>query len=870
MPDSAGFHAFIKKLRSNEALTYGVTEAQRARLVTKKAKANGAAGDVIARDEEHFRFAEGQPGIMMFDYDPRPGYPPESRKSREELDVILREVVPGWATTERLWRASSTAFVYNNGEELIGSGGWRAYCLVDDASAIPMLGAAIYQRLWEAGHGYVHISDSGALLDRSIVDASVWQASRLDFAAPPVMGPGLKRLTPRDMLLPGEPVLRTTDLIADCLPLSEWRRTSPELRDAKRAIKPEAEKVRRRFVKERTESLKHEGFNVDPRVIERAVTQQVLEGTFVLCAKDGSKVAVGELLADPVTYDKQQFHDPLEPDFDDPRIATAFLSGGNPCIYSFIHGGIRYALGNDDSEAKSKPNGADAQSKNDAGCMDSPESSDSGGREESAGDAETAGEGESSVEADEGADGQPDNVVPFPPKKSRDGKKRAGKNENADDGTAWDEYNRECAQVTARINKRHAFIHSRGGRACVLHEGFDENGNSKEFYYRLPDFHDIMCNRLDLLVVSPKGKQTPGSQVWQAHPDRRSYQGVTFNPSTTERDAGDYYNLYRGFTVEPKRGVWHLLRHHIHDVLAAGDDEVDEYIIRWLAWAMQNPDKPAEVALVFKGPRGCGKGTLGNPLVRLYGQHGLHLSSTHLLTGRFSGHFEKVCFVFADESLWAGDKAGEQQLKRLITEPTLTIEGKHRDAYEAPNRLKIIMASNENWVAPVGPHERRFVISDVSPARVGDKGYFAAIHHETANGGLEAMLHDLKEMDLAGFHPRRDLPETEAIKEQARRSLPPEMKWLLSLLQKGRLPNPTKAADRTTLEELHESARHDIGRKKEVGSQDIVTFIKEWNVQKVRTNTGNVWEFPPLAEMRAKFDREYGKQAWDEPFAWVK
>ena len=40
----------------------------------------------------------------------------------------------------------------------------------------------------------------------------------------------------------------------------------------------------------------------------------------------------------------------------------------------------------------------------------------------------------------------------------------------------------------------------------------------------------------------------------------------------------------------------------------------------------------------------------------------------------------------------------------MITEPTLAIEGKNRDAFMAPNYLKIMMASNEEWVAPVGPN----------------------------------------------------------------------------------------------------------------------------------------------------------------------
>lgn len=41
--------------------------------------------------------------------------------------------------------------------------------------------------------------------------------------------------------------------------------------------------------------------------------------------------------------------------------------------------------------------------------------------------------------------------------------------------------------------------------------------------------------------------------------------------------------------------------------------------------------------------------------------------------------------MFADETLWAGDKRSVGALKRLITEPTLTIERKGIDAVQEKN-----------------------------------------------------------------------------------------------------------------------------------------------------------------------------------------
>ena len=82
-------------------------------------------------------------------------------------------------------------------------------------------------------------------------------------------------------------------------------------------------------------------------------------------------------------------------------------------------------------------------------------------------------------------------------------------------------------------------------------------------------------------------------------------------------------------------------------------------------------------------------------------------------------------------------------LKALITEPFLTIEAKYQNAIQMPNFVHLMMASNEEWVVPAGLEARRFFVLEVSPDRANDHAYFAALWSEMANGGYEAMLHDL-------------------------------------------------------------------------------------------------------------------------------
>jgi hypothetical protein len=233
-----------------------------------------------------------------------------------------------------------------------------------------------------------------------------------------------------------------------------------------------------------------------------------------------------------------------------------------------------------------------------------------------------------------------------------------------------------------------------------------------------------------------------------------------------------------------------LLRELIRDVLTDGDDASFEYVLNWMAFMFQHPGEVAEVAIAFRGAKGTGKGTLGRALAKLAGASGLHISSPGHLVGRFNSHLQNCVCLFADEAFWAGDKAGEAVLKQLVTEPTLTYEGKGRDAVMGKNHVHIVMASNNDWVVPAGMDgERRFAVFNVSERRRGDREFFLALNRQLDEGGLAGLLHDMLMRDIRDWHPRDNVPQTEALAEQIERSQSPEESWWDGLLDTGKLPN---------------------------------------------------------------------------------
>lgn len=416
------------------------------------------------------------------------------------------------------------------------------------------------------------------------------------------------------------------------------------------------------------------------------------------------------------------------------------------------------------------------------------------------------------------------------------------------------------------LNDSHAVILCEGGKTrimCYAPSPID-NWHSMVVLQSFQDFRNSYCNRT-VEITNAKGKPAymPLGEWWIKHPHRRQYRSLTFAPGAPEVVNGDF-NLWQGFGYEPKQGDWSLLRGHVTDVLANGNAAHAEYIIRWAAWSIQHPAEQAEVALVFRGARGTGKGTFARALMQLFGQHGRHVSQMKQVAGNFNAHLRDCCLLFADEAYTRDDRKAEAELKRMITEPTLQIEAKGRDAVPALNHLHVVMASNNDWVAPAGTYERRFAIFDVSDCRRGNKAYFRALHNQLQSGGYEAMLHDLLNRPLDDWHPRDDIPQTDALQDQKALSLTPYQDWMATLLDDGELPGALFDRPNTALSQaLLAHARQNVPGLQYATDNKLGRFLRqEWGCQKYSNGSSRGWQFPPLLRLRKLWEERYGAWQW--------
>ncbi|HSW93779.1 MAG TPA: DUF5906 domain-containing protein [Gammaproteobacteria bacterium] len=285
-------------------------------------------------------------------------------------------------------------------------------------------------------------------------------------------------------------------------------------------------------------------------------------------------------------------------------------------------------------------------------------------------------------------------------------------------------------------------------------------------------------------VSDDKTKSIPAGQYWLTmHKKKITYRGIVYAPEyDSDRTPDDRLNIWTGFAVNPEpTGSWELLKKLILETLCGSNNTSYEYVINWMARAVQMPSEPGAVALVFKGPKGTGKSTLGTAFIRLFGQHGMHVTSPTLLTGRFNAHLRDISALFADEAFWAGDKTGEGILKGLVTDSLITYEGKGTNAESGRNCVHLMMASNEDWVVPADlTGERRFAVFGVEN-NVRDNNFWGAVKYELNNGGLKRMLYDLKTRDISDFNVFH-VPQTSALAEQKVQTLRTSEAWLWDLV----------------------------------------------------------------------------------------
>ena len=421
-----------------------------------------------------------------------------------------------------------------------------------------------------------------------------------------------------------------------------------------------------------------------------------------------------------------------------------------------------------------------------------------------------------------------------------------------------------------QMNEKYAVIGDVGGKCLVLGWVPSKIDNTLQVpsFQTFRSFTERFSHKYVAIRVPKdegwKEEIKPLGAQWLKWPHRTSYEAIDMVPNAPPLLPGNILNLWKGFAVAPAAGDWSLMKRHISEVLANNDPECLTYIMKWAAWKLQHPGERAEVALVFKGDKGSGKGTFANALKRIFGPHGMQIFSSKHMTGQFNAHLRSCLLLYADEAFWAGDKQGESVLKGMLTEPTLMIEQKGIDPTPWTNRLGVIMAANADWVVPAGQKERRYAVFNVNGFYSGNYDYFEDLYDEINHGGLEAMMYDLLRVDLRGWHPRF-VPQTQALQEQKFRTFDTRYEWFENMLSEGILRGSLPDLPMVSAQALYNDFIDNSPGNKHCSKAAFGNFLREQGCIKLHGAQGNRWRFRTLKEHREHWVQRFGAWTWSDP-----
>lgn len=441
----------------------------------------------------------------------------------------------------------------------------------------------------------------------------------------------------------------------------------------------------------------------------------------------------------------------------------------------------------------------------------------------------------------------------------------------------WDEY----WPIINKINSCHAFALT-GGQAVIIRE-YQKDGQPRVGYMRPDHFKLAWGDRfLNYRDISGTERAKPWGEVWLRCQHKRKFEDIVFKPAPPGKKGHkrSEYNLWRGWPVKPSgRGSCDLFLEMVKNVICGGSKEQYEYLLSWMAHAVQRPQERPEVAVVLLGGKGIGKSFFADTFSRLFGHHGKKVVNPKHVTGQFNEHLQDCMVLFIDEAINAKNmKQDLGIINDVITAKTITIEAKYQNKIEVESYLRVIFASNQTWVVDASPDERRYFVPDISEHRKQDTKYFKAIHEQMfKNGGLENLLSRLEALPIEDFEPRH-VPMTKALGGQKRESMKVEERLLEKILMDGELVVggswglvPTENLHRKYLTMCagrvsHPLDKAGLGRflRKAIPSVRTTKPTQAGLAKKGILVKGKpesqipCFEFPPLEEARAEFARYMG------------
>lgn len=203
---------------------------------------------------------------------------------------------------------------------------------------------------------------------------------------------------------------------------------------------------------------------------------------------------------------------------------------------------------------------------------------------------------------------------------------------------------------------------------------------------------------------------------WIEHRERRmiNQDKLVFDPTMRQEEGA--INIFDGLPLSPLTGdqawagCWGIQR--LLKFLCEGDDDVYQWVLRWLALPLQKPGTKMASALLFHGEvQGAGKSFLFSDIHRrLYGKYSKTLEQLQL-EGQYSDWKSQTLYAVFEEIFGGNSKYTHQgTVKHMVTGKTQRIEKKFVSGWEESNHMNVVFLSNEIQPLPIERNDRRLCV----------------------------------------------------------------------------------------------------------------------------------------------------------------
>lgn len=256
-------------------------------------------------------------------------------------------------------------------------------------------------------------------------------------------------------------------------------------------------------------------------------------------------------------------------------------------------------------------------------------------------------------------------------------------------------------------------------------------------------------------------------RIWEESPAPAKQivraDNVGFDP--TGNDAEILCNLWSGMPMKPKQGNCDILIELIYHLCSAEQDPqaAATYLIKWLAYPLQNPGAKMRSTIVVHGPQGTGKNILFEMMLPIYGRYA-RIIDQNAIEDKFNEVFSHKLFVIADEVISRSEAYHvKNKMKSLITGTRIRINPKGKSAYEEANHVNVVFMSNERMPVVLEEDDRRHFVIWTPPPK--DKTFYAQFQNINMQELAQAFHYWLLNIDLGDFNQFTPPPMTASKQE---------------------------------------------------------------------------------------------------------